>query len=149
MTDEFNKNDVIIRIYEHPTDYDMVRFIWQHVGNGIHITQSDTMDEIKIYCERSPGLFYLAVFNKQVIGTIMGGYDGRRGLIYHLAVLPEYQHQGIGARLLEQVEKTLKELGCRKVYLFITPDTLDLVDYYIKQGYEKMTALPMTKYLIT
>jgi ribosomal protein S18 acetylase RimI-like enzyme len=149
MTLEFNIEDVIIRTYEHPADYDVVRFIWQHVGNGIHITPSDTMDEIQKYCERSPGLFFIAEFYKQVVGTVMGGFDGRRGLIYHLAVLPEYQHQGIGAKLLEKVETRLRELGCRKVYLFITPDTLDLIDYYNKYGYEKMTALPMTKYLLT
>ena len=36
-------------------------------------------------------LFILAEINKNIIATAMGGYDGHRGYIYYLAVLPEFQ----------------------------------------------------------
>lgn len=33
-------------------------------------------------------LFYVAVVDSTVIGTVMGGYDGHRGWVYSLAVKP-------------------------------------------------------------
>jgi len=35
----------------------------------------------------------------------MGGYDGHRGYIYYLAVLPEFQKKGVGSNILNLVEK--------------------------------------------
>ena len=35
----------------------------------------------------------------------MAGYDGHRGYIYYLAVLPELQKKGIGSSILSIVEK--------------------------------------------
>jgi ribosomal protein S18 acetylase RimI-like enzyme len=47
----------------------------------------------------------------------MGANDGRRGLIYHLMVKPEYRKKGIGKKLLDKVEKKLKKEGIRRIYL--------------------------------
>ena len=40
----------------------------------------------------------------KIIGTVIGGFDGRRGLIYHLAVATEFRGHGIGSRLMNEVE---------------------------------------------
>ena len=45
----------------------------------------------------------------------MGGHDGRRGYIYHIAVKPDYRNWGIGKALLESVEKALILEGINKV----------------------------------
>jgi ribosomal protein S18 acetylase RimI-like enzyme len=49
------------------------------------------------------------------VGSVIGGWDGRRGWIYHLAVEPEHQRQGIGAGLVREVEKRLVAKGAKKV----------------------------------
>ena len=49
----------------------------------------------------------------------MGGNDGRRGLIYHLMVKPEYRNKGVGKKLLENVEKRFKKDGIRRIYLLV------------------------------
>ena len=36
------------------------------------------------------GLFFVAVDQHIVLGTVMAGYDGHRGLIYSIAVLSDY-----------------------------------------------------------
>ena len=46
-------------------------------------------------------LFILAEINKKIIATAMGGYDGHRGYIYYLAVLPEFQKKGCWLKNLE------------------------------------------------
>jgi ribosomal protein S18 acetylase RimI-like enzyme len=141
------ESEILIRNYRHPDDYSAVYQIWKIAGKGIHITTSDTPDEIEKLTKISPGLFFVAEYYRKIIGTVMGGFDGRRGLIYHLAVSPEFRNQHIGSRLMQTVENQLQILGCKKVYLFIAPENQDIFDYYQKQGYEKMTAIPFTKYL--
>ena len=145
MNEFFSK--VLIRNYHHPEDYSAVYQVWEKSGQGIHITHSDTQTEIDKLVQKSPGLFFVAEYNSRIIGTVIGGFDGRRGLIYHLAVLPEFQNHHIGSRLLETVENQLRNDGCTKVYLFILPENPELFDFYFKQGYQKMDAIPFTKIL--
>jgi ribosomal protein S18 acetylase RimI-like enzyme len=141
------ETELFIRIYKHPADYAAVYSVWEKTGKGIRITRSDKMTEIEKLIHNSPGLFFVAEINHQIVGTVMGGFDGRRGLIYHLAVLPEFQKHQIGSKLLQKVEKELIEKGCIKVYLFITPENIDLTEFYNKHGYQRMDVIPLTKYL--
>jgi ribosomal protein S18 acetylase RimI-like enzyme len=146
----FNENsgtNILIRNYQHPTDYQAALHVWKSAGKGIHITFSDSIDEIEKLVNKGPDLLFVAEIEGRIIGTVLGGFDGRRGLIYHLAVLPEYQKLHIGSQLLHTVEEALQKAGCTKVYLFVVPDNLDLADYYFKMDYEKMDVIPFTKYL--
>ncbi len=136
-----------IRQYNHAEDYPAVLNIWNSVGDGIHVSFSDKPDELEKLLRISPGLFFLAIDHGTIIGTIMGGFDGRRGLIYHLAVLPEYQNRHIGSYLMNCVENTLYEKGCRKIYLFIVPENLNRAGFYKNLGYEQIAAVPFTKIL--
>ncbi|MBK5108784.1 MAG: GNAT family N-acetyltransferase [Anaerolineales bacterium] len=43
-----------------------------------------------------PDLFLVVEHRGKIIGTVMGGYDGRRGFVYQLAVQEDYRRQGIG-----------------------------------------------------
>jgi len=136
-----------IRNYHHPEDYVSALNIWESVGEGIHVSFSDSPEELEKLVNRSPGLFFLAVDQGKVIGTVMAGFDGRRGLIYHLAVLPEYQNRHIGSVLVNTVEVSLHELGCRKIYLFILPVNMNTAGFYQQLGYEQMDVVPFTKIL--
>lgn len=136
-----------IRAYRHPEDYEAVFQVWKLAGKGIHITSSDEEEVIKKLVEKNPGLFFLAEIDGKVIGTAMGGFDGRRGIIYHLAVLPEFQNLRIGSKLLSCVEEGLQKAGCSKVYLFVVSENSELSDYYVRHGYEKMDVIPLTKKL--
>ena len=63
------------------------------------------------------GLFFVAMVNGEVVGTIMVGYDGHRGWIYSMAVVPKKRNEGIGTELLRHAEGELKRLGC------VSPET--------------------------
>jgi ribosomal protein S18 acetylase RimI-like enzyme len=67
--------------------------------------------------EKNPNLCFVVEINNEIIGTIMVGNDGRRGHIYHLMVKQEYRNNGIGKKLLEKAEKSLKKEVIRKVFL--------------------------------
>ena len=67
----------------------------------------------------SDNLFLVACIDKQVVGTVMGGYEGHRGWINYLAVDPHCRQQGLGRQLMQEVEKRLLALGCPKINLQI------------------------------
>jgi ribosomal protein S18 acetylase RimI-like enzyme len=76
--------------------------------------------------------------DKNVVGSVIGGYDGRRGLIYHLAVAASFRGQGIGSRLMHEVESRLRAKGCLKSYLLVTLDNPEVEDYYRQRGWQHM-----------
>ena len=80
-------------------------------------------------------LFILAEINKKIIATAMGGYDGHRGYIYYLAVLPEFQKKGVGSKILSVVEKKLLKIGCPKINLFVRNTNVKVKSFYKKNQY--------------
>ena len=72
---------------------------------------------------------------------MIGGYDGRRGLIYHLAVNHAFRGQGIGSRLMDEVEERLRTKGCLKSYLLVTSDNLEAEQYYKQRGWYPMDTI--------
>ena len=131
-------SSVEIREFRFPSDYEQVYALWRSIEKGVHVGRSDTLDEIRKKLSRDPDLFLVAESNGSIIGAVMGGYDGRRGLIYHLAVAFSFRGQGIGSELMEEVESRLRAKGCLKCYLLITVDNLEVADYYQKRGWQHM-----------
>ena len=76
--------------------------LWASIEKGVRLGRSDTPDELQKKLARDPDLFLVAEEDGQIIGTVIGGYDGRRGLLYHLAVAASFRGRGIGSRLMER-----------------------------------------------
>ena len=55
----------------------------------------------------------------RIIGTILAGHDGRRGIFHHVSVLPEYQKQGVGKMLVDNAMEALRKEGITKVLLVV------------------------------
>jgi len=75
----------------------------------------------------------------------MAGYDGHRGWIYSLAVLPGKRKSRIGTRLLEHAEKELSACGCVKINLQINIDNASVKGFYLKNGYAVEERISMGK----
>jgi ribosomal protein S18 acetylase RimI-like enzyme len=129
---------VTLRLFSFPQDYPAVLELWEGAGPGIHVGRSDQLDEIRKKLQRDPDLFLVAETGGRIIGTVLGGYDGRRGLVYHLAVAVQYRKNGIGALLMEELERRLRDRGCLKCYLLVLPDNQGSIDFYEKRGWERM-----------
>lgn len=56
----------------------------------------------------------------------------------HIDILPEYQRQGIGGRLLERVETRLRELGVPGIHLVTSSEHRSALPFYEKHGYRKV-----------
>src|SRR5919108_1309947 len=97
-------SSIQIREFCFPADYEAAFALWQSIERGVHTGRSDTPAEIEKKLARDPDLFLVAEADGAIIGSVIGGYDGRRGLVYHLAVAPDFRGIGIGSRLMEEVE---------------------------------------------
>ena len=127
-----------IREFCFPDDYDGALKLWGSMEVGVQVGRSDTPEEIQRKLQRDPDLFLIAETNNVLIGTIIGGFDGRRGMVYHLAVQSNFREQGIGSLLLAEVEKRLKAKGCRKCYLLVTADNTDAAQFYEQRDWNEM-----------
>ena len=137
--------DLVLREFIFPTDYSQVIELWKNAGPGIHLRRSDTKDEIAKKIQRDPDLFLVAELESRIIGAVLGGFDGRRGMVYHLAVEANYREKGIGRALMSELEKRMKQRGCVRSYLLVTRDNLDAIHFYASQGWEQMDILTFGK----
>jgi ribosomal protein S18 acetylase RimI-like enzyme len=133
-----NTQTVQIREFHFPGDYDQVYQLWEGMEKGVRVGRSDTPREIEKKLSRDPDLFLVAESEGRIIGSVIGGYDGRRGLIYHLAVEAEFRNMGIGSQLMEELESRLRDKGCLKSYLLVTVDNPEAEEYYKRHGWQSM-----------
>jgi len=85
---------------------------------------------------RDPELFLVAEHNGRVVGTAMGAWDGRRGWIYHLGVLPTARRKRVATKLIAEVEARMKKIGIPKVNALIYPWNEASVSFFRSAGYE-------------
>lgn len=81
------------------------------------------------------GLFFVALANGVVAGTVMAGYDGHRGWLYSVAVHPAQRGQGLGAALVRFAEQDLMARGCLKINLQIRGGNERVASFYESLGY--------------
>jgi ribosomal protein S18 acetylase RimI-like enzyme len=128
------------------TDYPAAFHLWEECR--LPLGESDTATEIDRFLARNPDTCLVAVRDERLIGTVLGGFDGRRGLIHHLAVHPGFQRQGVGRRLMAEVENRFHDLGVVKVSLWIRNDNRSVVAFYRQLGYElRQDIITMSRFM--
>jgi ribosomal protein S18 acetylase RimI-like enzyme len=127
-----------VRDFSFPDDYKEVFDLWSNSGPGIQLRKSDQPEEIEKKLKRDADLFIVAEYENSIIGAVMGGYDGRRGIMYHLAVAHEFRNQGIASVLVDELERRLKSKGCIRYYLLVTKDNTQAIEFYEQRDWEKL-----------
>lgn len=97
-------------------DYEQAYDLWLLCGNGLN-NKDDSREGIDRYLKRNPTTSFVAVCEEKVVGVILCGHDGRRGIIQHACVSPEYRRFGIGSKLVDLALEALKAEGINKVLL--------------------------------
>ena len=99
----------------------------------------------KLAVQRS--LFLVGEVDGQIIASVMAGFDGHRGWIHLLAVLPEYRRKGFAKAMMVEAEERLRSLGCTKVNLQVRSTNKEVVAFYDKIGYVYEDRISMGKRL--
>ena len=128
-----------IKFYEEVID------LWKRAG--IDVGSSDTISEVNIMINRNPDLCIIGKLDEKIIAVVMGGFDGRRGYIHHLAVDPNYQKRGYGRIIMNNLIEKLRQKGVHKIHLFIEKYNKEAVKFYHELGWEIREDLIMMSYV--
>ena len=105
-----------------PEDVGKVIALWKNTpGIGLR-DEDDSPETLGRFLERNSPSCFIAESNGAIIGALLGGHDGRRGRLYHLAVAEEARHQGIARELVNAVLDSFRDAGIRKVSVNVFAD---------------------------
>jgi len=125
--------------------YEEVVKLWRDAG--ISVGSSDTKEEVTTMLNLNPDLCLVGQLNDKVIAVVMGGFDGRRGYVHHLAVATNYQTRGYGRKLIDRLMETFRKMGVHKVHLFIEKNNKNVINFYSRLGWELRDDLIMMSFV--
>ena len=123
-------------------DYSGMMALWRSC-EGVGLTSDDSPEGIGALLERNPGLSFVAELNGEIIGTSVCSHDGRRGLIYHLAVAEAHRRRGLGRELALRSVAALGRCGIRKCHIWVYANNLAGQGFWEEIGWEKRHDLLM------
>ena len=134
-----------IRPFEE-RDTEQVISLWADCG----LTRSwnNPALDIQRKCALGDELFLVGENEGQIICSVMAGYDGHRGWINYLAVVPYARKSGLGKQLMDNVEARLLTLGCPKINLQVRQGNDDVMAFYESLGFTSDACVSMGKRLI-
>ncbi len=115
-------------------DYDQVMALWL-VTEGMGMRPADERQHMARYLQRNPNLSFVAQDGEHVVGAVLGGHDGRRGYLQHLAVARTHRKQGLGRALVQHVLDALRQENINKCHLFVLNSNLPAVAFWEAIGW--------------
>jgi ribosomal protein S18 acetylase RimI-like enzyme len=94
--------------------------LWHHADATPSPT--DTPELIGQVLRDPAATVLVAEENDLLVGSIIGGWDGWRGNIYRLAVLPSYRRRGLARTLVAAAEQSLVERGAVRISALVEHD---------------------------
>ena len=124
-------------------DYDAIYELWNATEQSRRAMNpvDDSREGIARYLKRNPDTCFAAVKDNRIIGVILTGHDGRRAIIHHLCVHPDYRRMGIAGHLVSLAEKALQKEGIQKIFGLVFKDNESANAFWEQQGYSLRTNL--------
>jgi ribosomal protein S18 acetylase RimI-like enzyme len=92
-------------------DIDAVLSLWREAEATPRMT--DTADGLRVAIDDA--IVLVADDTGVLVGSAIGGFDGWRGNIYRVVVLPGYRRRGIARALVTEIEDRLIRCGARRI----------------------------------
>ena len=128
------------------SDYDDCFALWQ-ATEGMGLSAADSRAAIGRYLERNPGMSFVARdAADRLVGAVLCGHDGRRGMLHHLAVRADCREQGLGRALVQRCMDALQQQGIDKCHLVVFQQNAGGRVFWQRTGwYERPELVLMSK----
>ena len=103
-----------------PDDAESIYRCWADSGASTHPT--DDVEQVRRVAVNPAAVLLLAEAENEIVGTLLGTFDGWRGNMYRLAVHPSRRRQGLGRELVRQVEAVFATWGVSRITALIEAD---------------------------
>lgn len=116
-----------------PDDFESIIDFWTTIDR--HTSLPDRVEYLQRFHEFSPDLFLVAQKDGQVVGTVIGGWDGWRAQIARLATDPSLRRSGIARALVEEIEARLRKRGAKRIYALVDGRSAPAIPFWEALGY--------------
>ena len=116
-----------------PEDAEEVISLWKDAEATESVT--DTVEEVRRIAVRDNLAFILAISEGDIVGSIIGAFDGWRGNIYRLAVHPSCRRRGLARTLVAATEERFSEWGVKRVTALVEREHGGAVGFWRAVGY--------------
>jgi N-acetylglutamate synthase len=116
------------------SDYSGAIELWQSLP-GLGLSSADELTAIESFLKKNPSTCFVALDGQKIIGTVLGGNDGRRAYLYHLAVQKDYQRIGLGRELSEKCLDALRTQGLKKCHIFVISSNTEGLHFWERAGW--------------
>ncbi|MBQ3918138.1 MAG: GNAT family N-acetyltransferase [Oscillospiraceae bacterium] len=124
-------------------DYDSIYELWNSTEQSKRALNpvDDSREGIERYLKRNPSTCFLAYTEDKTVGVILTGHDGRRAVIHHMCVHPDYRRMGIAHMLIQKAEEALQKEGISKIFGLVFKDNEGANKFWEAEGYTLRTDL--------
>ena len=118
-------------------DYDRLYELWvsQAMTKRAINPVDDSKDGITRYICRNPTTCFGAFEDEKMIGAILSGHDGRRGVIHHLCVQEDHKRNKIASTLVKMAEEGLQKEGIQKIFCIVFRNNDEANSFWEKMGF--------------
>jgi ribosomal protein S18 acetylase RimI-like enzyme len=120
-------------------------------------THTDNVESLRRLIERDPSALILAELEVEVqvelqdgpggqeggerrlVGSVIAGWDGWRGSIYRLAVVPDQRRRGLGRQLVRRAEGRLAAVGAVRCQAIVVETDDHAVAFWRASGWEQQS----------
>jgi ribosomal protein S18 acetylase RimI-like enzyme len=135
--------DIVIRP-ARATEVESVVELWDEAAEP---TVADDRLSIQHLLEHDPDALLVAERGGMLVGTLVAVWDGWRGNMYRLAVLPVHRRTGIALALVRAGEERLVARGAQRITALVVSSHDDATGLWVAAGYEH--DLRMARYVKT
>lgn len=130
----------------HPQEEAEVIALWE--ACGLTRPWNDPRKDIARKLAEQPELFLVGEEDGRLVAAAMCGYEGHRGSVNYLGVLPGERGKGHGRAMMEHIQALLLGRGCPKINLLVRTSNRQVLDFYRELGYAQDEAVSLSLRLI-
>ena len=108
-------------------DIEALLALWRR---ATHPSVSDDAESLRTLLARDPHAVLVAADGEDLVGSVIGGFDGWRASIHRIAVDPSWRRQGVASRLLSAVEARFRAVGARRCQAIVISTDEDAMAFW-------------------